>query len=424
MTIGSATEHDDLRAAVRSFLGATSSIRDLRGLLDSGQAYDPVIWRRMATELGLHALAIPGQYGGLGCSAVEVGIVMEELGRVLYSGPYFSTVVMAANVIIASGDEPAMAAYLPAIAAGEIRATMALLEPSARFGPGQVAAIAEAGPHGWLLSGVKTFVLDADGADLILALARTDAADAHDAATADADAHDAADDDTDAHDAADDDTGTDNTGADDTGADDTGADSAGHGLSLFCVPRDAAGLRIDVLECLDQTRRQCRVSFDRTPARLIGGRGQAWPGTARAIDLSAVALAAEQVGGTRRCLEMAVQHAQSRMAFDRVIGSFQAIKHTCADMWIAANEAAAAASHAALVAATDPAGLPAAAAVAQAYCSAAYVKAAADNIHIHGGIGFTWEHDAHFYFRRAKSAEFYLGPPGRATELIARHLGL
>jgi alkylation response protein AidB-like acyl-CoA dehydrogenase len=282
-----------------------------------------------------------------------------------------------------------MAAYLPAIAAGEIRATMALLEPSARFGPGQVAATAEAGPHGWLLSGVKTFVLDADGADLILALARTDAADAHDAPAVD-----------------------------------TGADSAGHGLSLFCVPRDAAGLRIDVLECLDQTRRQCRVSFDRTPARLIGGRGQAWPGTARAIDLSAVALAAEQVGGTRRCLEMAVQHAQSRVAFDRVIGSFQAIKHTCADMWIAANEAAAAASHAALVAATDPAGLPAAAAVAQAYCSAAYVKAAADNIHIHGGIGFTWEHDAHFYFRRAKSAEFYLGPPGRATELIARHLGL
>jgi alkylation response protein AidB-like acyl-CoA dehydrogenase len=378
MAVGSATEHDDLRVALRSFLGATSSIRDLRSLLDSGHAYDPVVWRRMATELGLHALAIPAQYGGLDCSAVEVGIVMEELGRVLYSGPYFSTVVMAANVIIASGDEPAMAAYLPAIAAGETRATMALLEPSARGRPEQVGTIAEAGPRGWLVSGVKTFVLHADVADLILALARTDAA----------------------------------------------AGSACDGLSLFGVPRDAAGLRIDVLECLDQTRRQCQVRFDRTPARLIGDRGQAWPGTSRAIDLSAVALAAEQVGGTRRCLEMAVEYAQSRVAFDRLIGSFQAIKHTCANMWIAANEAAAAAAHAALVAATNPADLPTAAAVARAYCSAAFVKAAADNIHIHGGIGFTWEHDAHLYFRRAKSAGFYLGSPERASDLIARHIGL
>jgi alkylation response protein AidB-like acyl-CoA dehydrogenase len=175
---------------------------------------------------------------------------------------------------------------------------------------------------------------------------------------------------------------------------------------------------------MDQTRKQAKVEFNNTPARLIGTEGQAGPALSKTLDLAAVALAAEQVGGAQKCLEMAVDYAKVRVQFGRPIGSFQAIKHKCADMLLEVESAKSAAYYAGWAAAEDSDELPVVASLAKAYCSDAYFHAAAENIQIHGGIGFTWEHDAHLYFKRAKSSELLLGDPTYHRELLAQRIGI
>jgi alkylation response protein AidB-like acyl-CoA dehydrogenase len=329
------------------------------------------VWSQMADQLGLQSLTIPEEFGGSGFSYVELIVVLEEMGAALLCAPFFSTVALGANALLTSGDNSAQADLLPGIASGETIATLAFTEDSGRWDIGGVALAATPSGDGWVLNGHKSFVLDGHVADLILVVARTDA-----------------------------------------------------GVSLFSVAGDAGGLTRTPLATMDQTRKQARLEFDGTPARLIGADGGAEAGLSKTLDLAAVALAAEQVGGAQRCLDTAVEYAKTRIQFGRPIGSFQAIKHKCADMLLEVESSKSAAYYAGWAAAEDSDELPVVASLAKSYCSEAYFHAAAENIQIHGGIGFTWEHPAHLYFKRAKSSELLFGDPAYHRELLAQRIGI
>jgi alkylation response protein AidB-like acyl-CoA dehydrogenase len=364
-------EQEELRKALRRFLEEKSPETEVRRLMETEDGFDAAVWKQMAEQLGLHGLAIPEEYGGSGFTNVELTVVFEEMGRALLVAPYFASVALAANLLLASGDEAAKSEYLPGIAEGATVATVALTEPSGRWTEDAVTLPATPSDDGWTLSGEKSFVLDGHRADLILVAARTET-----------------------------------------------------GVSIFAVAADAPGLTTTSLPVMDQTRKQARLSFEATPARLIGPEGAGWAAVAQMLDLAAIALAAEQVGGAQRVLEMAVQYAKDRVQFGRPIGSFQAIKHKCADMLLEVESAKSAAYYAGWVAAEDSDELPVVASLAKSYCSEAYFHAAAENIQIHGGIGFTWEHPAHLYFKRAKSSELLFGDPTYHRDLLADRIGL
>jgi len=364
-------EQEALREAVRLFLERKSPEPEVRRLMADSKGYDSDVWQQMAQQLGVLGLAIPEDLGGSGCGAVELTAVMEEMGRALFCGPFVSTVVLAANALLQSGDEAAMKEHLPEIAQGTRIATVAWLEESASWELDDVALPATFDGEQWTLTGRKCFVLDGMIADLILVAART-----------------------------------------------------ARGLSLFAVRADASGLERDALETMDQTRKQAVLTFAATPARLIGEEGQAQPGLTTTLLLAAVAMAAEQVGGAQKALDMSVEYAKTRVQFGRPIGSFQAIKHKCADMLLRVESARSAAYYAAWTAQDLPEDLPIAASLAKAYCSDAYVHVSAENVQVHGGIGFTWEHPAHLYLKRAKSTQLMLGTPDYHRELLAQALAL
>ena len=355
-------EQEELRASVRRFLTDKASVRDW---MESEEGHDPAVWRQMAAQLGLHGIAVPEKYGGSGGGPVELGIVLEEMGRVLLPSPYFATVALAGQALTASGDDAARSRWLPGIADGSLTATVAVAEESGAWRPDNLATTAA---DDGTVSGTKMFVIDGHTADLLLVVART---------------------------------------------------------GLFAVDGDAAGVTRTRLDTLDPTRRLARVDLDHAPAVRVG---EAFPH--EALELAVVALAAEEVGGAQACLDAAVEYATIRVQFDRPIGTFQAIKHKCADMLVAVEAARSAAYHAASVAAGDVtlaeplAELPVAAAVAAAYCSAAYTHAAKENIQIHGGIGYTWEHDAHLYLKRAKSSELLFGTPAAHRARLADLVGI
>jgi alkylation response protein AidB-like acyl-CoA dehydrogenase len=339
--------------------------------METESGYDEAVWKQMGEQMGLQGLAIPEEYGGSGYSYVELVVVLEEMGRRLLAAPYFSTVVLAANAILHSGDDQAKKDLLPGIASGETIATVAFTEENGRWDEAGITMTATKSGDGYTLDGVKSFVLDGHTASLIIVAARTDA-----------------------------------------------------GVSLFSVTADASGLTRTPLPTMDQTRKQAKLELAGTPATLIGADGGGWATLERMLDLAAVGLAAEQVGGAQLCLEMAVQYAKDRVQFGRPIGSFQAIKHKCADMLLEVESAKSAAYYAAWCAAELNDELPAVASLAKAYCSEAYFHATAENIQIHGGIGFTWEHPAHLYFKRAKSSELLLGDPTYHRELLAQRIGI
>jgi alkylation response protein AidB-like acyl-CoA dehydrogenase len=364
-------EQEELRKSVRRFLEDKSASAEVRRLMETTEGYDPAVWSQMAQQLGLQGLAIPEEYGGSGYTYVELVVVLEEMGRALLCAPYFSTVVLAANALLSSGDDSAKKEYLPGIASGDTIATVALTEDSGRWDEAGVTLAATNSGRGWTLDGHKSFVIDGHTAKLILVPARTAA-----------------------------------------------------GVSLFAVDGGASGLTRTALATMDQTRKQARLEFAGTPAKLVGTDGGGWTTLSKTLDLAAVALAAEQVGGAQKVLDMSVEYAKVRVQFGRPIGSFQAIKHKCADMLLEVESAKSAAYYAGWAAAEDSDELPTVACLAKAYCSDAYFHAAAENIQIHGGIGFTWEHDAHLYFKRAKSSELYLGDPTYHRELLAQRIGL
>jgi alkylation response protein AidB-like acyl-CoA dehydrogenase len=360
-------EQEELRSIVRQFLEAKSPESAVREQMETERGYDPDVWKQMAEQLGLQSLIIPEEYGGQGFGYVELTVVLEEMGRYLLCAPYFSTVVLAANTLLHSGDEAAKKEYLPGIASGETIATLAFTEPNGRWDESGIEMTVDDGR----LTGTKSFVLDGHVADLILVAAR-----------------------------------------------------GPKGVSLYAVPGDAPGLTRTPLSTMDQTRKQAKLEFDGVEGRLIGEEGKGWDVLSTVLDLAAVALAAEQVGGAQRCLDMSVEYAKVRVQFGRPIGSFQAIKHKCADMLLEVESAKSAAYYAGWCASEMNDELPSVASLAKAYCSDAYFHAAAENIQIHGGIGFTWEHPAHLYFKRAKSSELLFGDPTYHRELLAQRIGI
>ncbi|MFJ9127759.1 acyl-CoA dehydrogenase family protein [Streptomyces sp. NPDC102340] len=371
MSLTHTEEHDELRSALRRLLADKAPSAAVRRWAESGQGCDPALWRQLAGQLGLAGIAVPEEYGGSGGTAVELGVVLEELGRVLLPSPYFATVALAGQALTASGDAEAKERWLPGIAAGELTATVAVAEESGSWSIEDVAATAtRADGDTWALTGTKMFVVDGQTADLLLVVACTRA-----------------------------------------------------GPGLFAVGRGAFGVTRTELDTLDLTRRQARIDLYRAPAVRVGVDRDATAYLRTVLDLGAVALASEQVGGAQVCLDAAVEYAKTRVQFGRPIGSFQAVKHASADMLLGVEAARSAAHHAASVAG-DAAELPTAAALAAAYCAATYTHAAKQNIQIHGGIGYTWEHDAHLHLRRAKSSEQLLGAPAAHRARLADLVGI
>ncbi|WP_406497876.1 acyl-CoA/acyl-ACP dehydrogenase [Streptomyces sp. NBC_01604] len=366
------SELRELRFSVREFLEAKSPEEAVRKLMESEPRFDPAVWAQAADQLRLPGLAIPEEYGGDGFGAVELGVVLEEMGRALFCAPFFATVVLAAQALLASGDREACARHLPGIAAGRTTAALAVAEDSGSWDPALVSVRAVPdGDGGWTVRGRKCFVIDGTTADLILVVARTVA-----------------------------------------------------GPALFAVDGAATGIAAEPMETLDATRAMGRLTFDAVPATLVGADGAGGRIMAKVLDIASVGLAAEQAGGARRCLEMSTDHARVRHQFGRPIGSFQAVKHKCADMLVQVELAEASSREAARLAAEGSPDFPVAAAVAHACCSRAYLVAAMENIQVHGGIGFTWEHPAHLYFRRAKSSQLLFGGPAVYHERLLDRLGI
>jgi alkylation response protein AidB-like acyl-CoA dehydrogenase len=365
-------EQEELRRTIRRFLEDKSPSAEVRRLMETPDGYDEAVWKQMAQELGLQGLHVPEEYGGQGFSFVELGIVLEEMGRVLLCAPFFATVGVAANAILNAGTDAQKKALLPGIASGETIATLALAEPDKGWTAADITLEAKDG----VLNGSKTYVIDGATANLIVVAARE--------------------------------------------PETSGPD----GVSLYTVRGDAEGLSRANLEALDLTRKIARLDFANVKGEPLGTKGAAWPALQRTLDQAAVALSAEMCGGAQRCLDMAVQYAKDRVQFGRPIGSFQAIKHKCADMLLEVESAKTATYYALWVTAADDPELPIAAPMAKAYAADAFFKAARDNIQVHGGIGFTWEHDAHLYYRRAKSAELMFGDAPFHRELLAQRLGI
>ncbi len=371
MNFAFSEEQDQLREFVRSFLEDKSDEAAVREQMDTEKGYDEAVWNQMAEQMGLQALAIPEEYGGQGFGFIEQVVVLEEMGRALLCAPYFSSCVLAANTLLHSGDEDAKKAHLPGIASGETRAALAFTEENGKWDEAGITAQATASGDGYSISGTKMYVLDGHTANAMIVAARTDA-----------------------------------------------------GVSLFAVDPSGAGVTATPLSTMDQTRKQAKVVLDGANGTLIGTDGGGWDVLSTVLDLAAVALAAEQVGGAQMCLDMSVEYAKVRVQFGRPIGSFQAIKHKCADMLLEVESAKSAAYYAGWCANEMNDELPSVASLAKSYCSEAYFHAAAENIQIHGGIGFTWEHPAHLYFKRAKSSELLFGDPTYHRELLAQRIGI
>ncbi|HVV77215.1 MAG TPA: acyl-CoA dehydrogenase family protein [Mycobacteriales bacterium] len=371
MNFAFSDEQEELRRTVRRFLDERSPESEVRRLMDTDEGFDRDVWAQLSSQLSLPGLAVPEEYDGAGFGYVELAVVFEEMGRALFCGPYFATVALAASTLLAVDDVTARKDLLPGIARGETIATLAITESDGAWRDASIATTADAAGDGWRLSGTKDFVVDGHIADLLLVVARSAA-----------------------------------------------------GLSLYAVDASAAGVERELLHTLDETRKLARVRLTDTPARLIGIDGEAWPVLERVLDLASVALALESVGGAQRCLDMAVEYAKVRVQFGRPIGSFQAVKHRCADMLVDVEGAKSAAYYAAWCAAERNDELPISASLAKAFCTEIYAKAAADNIQVHGGIGFTWEHPAHLYLKRAKSSELLLGDPATHRDRLGAHLGI
>jgi len=382
MNLGISTEQRELRESVRRFLTERAPLTRVRELMETVDGTDPDVWRQASAQLGLPGIAVPEEYGGAGFSFAEQAIVLEELGAALFTGPYLASAVLAATALLASDDQETMKDLLPGIAAGETVATLAFTEDGGSWDPASIRLAATKDPatknaatknNGWRLDGHKSFVLDGHAADLILVVAAT---------------------------------------------------GTGGQLSLFAVTSTADGLTRRALPTLDQTRKLARLSFNHTPARLVGEPGAARAALDHTLDVAAVALAAEQLGGAQRALDMAVAYAKVRQQFGRPIGSFQAIKHRCADLLLEVESLRSAVGYAAAAVAADSTEVPVLAPLLKAYASEVYSHVAGENIQIHGGIGFTWEHDAHLYLKRAKASELFLGDASYHRERLATRIGL
>lgn len=365
-----------LRRSARDFLAKECSPKVVRQLMESKDGYDAALWKKIA-DLGWTALGIPEQYGGVG-TFLDLIVVLEEAGRALLPGPFFSTMGLAVPVLIEAGTEAQKKEVLGGIAQGSTRATLALTEPSGRWDGSGIQLTAKQAGGGWRLDGVKLFVPDAETADYMVVVTRTRG---------------------------------------------EGED----GITSFLIKGRPNGLTVKPLETLDMTRRWSEVRFDGVQVEsnaVMGSPDKAWPALKRALDWATAALCAEMVGGVQKVLETSTDYAKTRQQFGKPIGIYQAVSHKLADMLVLSESGRSATYYAAWTVDADAADRSLACSMAKAYVSDAYRKVAGDGIQVHGGIGFTWEHDMHLYFKRAKSSEVTLGDATYHRELVAQALDL
>ena len=377
MDFGFSEEQEMLRTMARDFLAKECPSTYVREMMEDERGFTDAFWSKMA-ELGWMGLILPEEHGGSGLGLVDLVVVLEEMGRAVVPGPFFSTMV-GTMALLEGASDALKAEVLPRIATGDLKITLAHLEPSGRLDPGGITATATKSDGGYRLDGTKLFVPDAGTADLIIVVAREPGS--------------------------------------------TGSD----GVGLFLADREASGVAITPLKTMDQTRKLAEVKLDGVQVaggRLVGSVGGGWALLDRIVDRAKVGLCAEMCGGAEKVLEMSVEYAKVREQFGRPIGSFQAIQHKCANMLVEVESSKSVTYYAAWAAATDIEEAPLAAAMAKAYCSEAYRHTAGEGIQIHGGIGFTWEHDMHLYFKRAKSSEVTFGDATWNRELVAQRIDL
>ena len=373
MDFGFNEEQDMLRQSVRGFLDVECPMTYVRQMMEDERGYSDDQWKKMA-ELGWTGLIVPEQYDGAGLNMVDMVVVLEEMGKVVMPGPFFASVILGGIAIDLGGSEAQKKRYLPALAAGTLKATLAQVEESGRWDAEGIALPATAAGGGFTVSGTKLFVHDAHNADIMIVPVRT-------------------------------------------------GGQGTNGVTLLIVETKAKGVAIRVLKTMDQTRKLCEVTFDGvTVAKdaVLGEVGKGWPLLDRLIDRAKVALCAEMCGGAQKVLEMSVEYAKVREQFGKPIGSFQAIQHKCANMMVQVESAKSATYYAAWAVANDVPEAHLAACMAKAYCSDASRFVSAEGIQIHGGIGFTWEHDMHLYFKRAKGSEVTFGDATWNRELVAQ----
>ena len=379
MDFGFNEEQEMLRATARKFLENECTSDFVRKRMAEPAGVTDEFWAKLA-EQGWLGLVYPEEYGGSGLGFVDLTVLMEEMGRAVMPGPFFSTVLLGGLTILEAGSAAQKKAWLPRIADGTARATLAWTEPSARWDAGGVTVAAKAGDGGFRLTGTKLFVLDAHLADVLVVVART-----------------------------------------------REGGRPEEGLTLFLVPRDARGVEVQLLPTMDQTRKLCEVTLGDVAVAadgLLGARDGGWAPLARVVERATVALCAEMCGGAQRVLDMTTEYAKIRIAFGRPIGAYQGVKHRAADMLVDVENAKSLTYYAAWAMDEHAPDAALAASMAKAYVSDAYRKVAGAGIQLHGGIGFTWEHDLHLYFKRAKSSEFTFGDATFHRERVAQLINL
>ena len=378
MNFGFNEEQELLRNTARKFFENECPSDTVRKLMETPEGMSAELWKKLA-EQGWLGLIFPEPYDGMALGLVDLVVLMEEMGRAVAPGPYFSTVLLGGLAILEAGSDAQKKEWLPRIAAGDKRVALAWMEPSAQLGPAGVTLTAAEKGGTYTLSGTKLFVHDAHTADALVVAART------------------------------------RPGA--------GPD----GVSLFLLPKGTKGLAVTLLPTMDQTRKLCEVACSDVTVgadALLGAAGAGWTPLSRVLDRATVALCAEMCGGAQKVLDMTVEYAKIRQAFGRPIGSYQGVKHRAADMLVDVENSKSITYYAAWALDENSPEAQLAVSMAKAYVSDAFRRVAAAGIQLHGGIGFTWEHDLHLYFKRAKGSEFTFGDATYHRERVAQLVNL
>ena len=377
MNFAFSDEQEEFRSVLRRFFEEKAPPAEVRRMLAAPAGFDPALWKQMAAELGLQGVHLSESLGGQGFGYLELGIVLEEMGRALVPSPFFASSVLAAEAIRCVATSEEQAVLLPGIASGQEIATLAFVEAGSGWDPAAVSLEARPEAGGYVLAGEKQVVLAADAATLLLVAARL-----------------------------------------------PGTRGSETGLVLAALEANAPGVRSVPEETIDLARRVGRIELDGARAKPLGAPGGAGVGLEKALARARVALSAEMLGGATRALEMGVAYAKQRVQFGRPIGSFQALKHMAADVLLELELSRSAGYWAWWVADRDGPELGEAAALAKAACAEAYLLAAGTNLQLHGGIGFTFDADPQLHYRRARADAALLGEPAEQRAALARELGL
>jgi alkylation response protein AidB-like acyl-CoA dehydrogenase len=374
LDFGFSEEQEMLRDAAKRFLTDNCSTKFVRQVMASDTAHDVGFWDKLV-GLGWPGLLIPEEFGGQGGTFLDLTVIAEEAGKALLPGPFFAAAMLGAPALIEGGSDAQKKEFLPKIAEGKFIPTVAIAEAAGRFDAGGIELKATKKGSGYTLTGEKFFVPDAHVADAIIVAART------------------------------------------------GSGIGEDGITLFCVPAKEKGVTVTQLKTVDMTRRLCHVKFDNVNAsELLGKEGAGWPILRRTLDIATAALSAEMVGTAQKALDIAVEYAKTRVQFGKPIGSFQAVKHKCVDMMVAVENARSLTYYACWTVDERVAEAASAVPMAKAYASDMGKNVTSEAIQVHGGIGFTWEHDMHLYHRRALAGEANFGNAPIHRETVAKSL--